>query len=135
MNFPLCDFPQFPVTTWPKYLLSTLRKIELSHHAGENKLINTPVPVGCDSSVVIATCYGLDGPEIESRWGNIFRALPDRPWGPTQPLLYKRYRVFLPRVRRSERGIDHPRPPSAEVKERVTRYLSSNSGASWPVTG
>ena len=46
-----------------------------------------------DSSVGIATVYGLDGPEIESRWGEIFRTRPDRPCGPPS-LLYKGYRVF-----------------------------------------
>jgi hypothetical protein len=36
------------------------------------------------SSVGIATDYGLDGPGIESRWGEIFR--PSRlALGPTQP--------------------------------------------------
>ena len=36
------------------------------------------------SSVGIATGNGLDGPGIESRWGEIFR--PSRPaLGPTQP--------------------------------------------------
>jgi hypothetical protein len=39
------------------------------------------------------TGYGLDGPRIESRWGEIFRACPDRPWGP-HSLLYNGYRVF-----------------------------------------
>jgi len=30
-----------------------------------------------------ATRYGLDGPWIESRWGDkFFRTAPDRPWGP-----------------------------------------------------
>jgi hypothetical protein len=38
---------------------------------------------GPGSSVGIATDYGLDGPGIESRWGEIFR--PSRPaLGPTQ---------------------------------------------------
>jgi hypothetical protein len=45
------------------------------------------------SSVGIATRYGLDGPEIESRCGEIFRTCPDRPWGPLS-LLYNGYRVF-----------------------------------------
>jgi len=50
--------------------------------------------VGRDSSVVIATRYGLDGSEIESRWGARFSApRPDRAWGPTNPL-HNRYRVF-----------------------------------------
>jgi hypothetical protein len=35
---------------------------------------------GC--SVGIATSYGLDGPGIESRWGEILRTCPDRPCGP-----------------------------------------------------
>ena len=39
---------------------------------------------GPGSSVGIATDYGLDGPGIESRWGEIFH--PSRPvLGPTQP--------------------------------------------------
>ena len=42
--------------------------------------------MGRDSSVGIATRYGLDGLGIESPWGGeIFRARPDRPLGPTQP--------------------------------------------------
>ena len=46
------------------------------------------------SSVGIATCYGLDGSVIESRWGGkIFRTRPDRPWGPPS-LQYNGYRVF-----------------------------------------
>jgi len=34
---------------------------------------------GPGSVVGMATAYGLDGPEIESRWGEIFRTSPDRP--------------------------------------------------------
>jgi hypothetical protein len=34
---------------------------------------------GPGSSVGIANGYGLDGPGIESRWGEIFRTCPDRP--------------------------------------------------------
>jgi hypothetical protein len=49
--------------------------------------------VGRDSSVGIATRYGLDGPGIESRWGEIFRIRPDRPSGPPS-LLYNGYLVF-----------------------------------------
>ena len=48
--------------------------------------------VGRDGVVGIATRYGLDGPGIESRWGEIFRTRPDQPWGPPS-LLYSRYRL------------------------------------------
>ena len=44
--------------------------------------------------IYIATRYGLDGPGIESQWGEIFRTRPDRPWDPPS-LLYNGYRVFL----------------------------------------
>jgi hypothetical protein len=53
----------------------------------------TVLEVGWGSSVDIATGYGLDGPGIESRGGEIFRACPDWPWGPPS-LLYNGYRVF-----------------------------------------
>jgi hypothetical protein len=50
--------------------------------------------LGRDSSVGIATRYGLEGPGIESRCGReIFRTRPDRPLGPPS-LLYNGYRVF-----------------------------------------
>ena len=47
-----------------------------------------------DSSVSIATCYGLDGPRIESRWGRDFPN-PSRPAvGGLPSLLYDGYRFF-----------------------------------------
>ena len=50
--------------------------------------------MGRDSSVGIATRYGLDGPGIESRWQRDFPH-PSRPaLGPTKPPLYNGYRVF-----------------------------------------
>ena len=45
------------------------------------------------AGIDIATRYGLDGPGIESRGGEIFRTRPDRPWGLPSPL-YNDYRVF-----------------------------------------
>jgi hypothetical protein len=51
------------------------------------------VLLGRDSSVVIATRYGLEGPGIESWWGEISPPHPDRPWGPPS-LLYNGYRVI-----------------------------------------
>jgi hypothetical protein len=46
-----------------------------------------------DSVVGIAIRYGLEGPGIESRWGEIFRTYPDWLGGPSS-LLYNGYRVF-----------------------------------------
>ena len=109
----------------------------------------------------IETHHGLDGPGIESRWRRDFPH-PSRPslglfhppiqWLPGLP----------PRVKRPERGFDHPPLSSPEVnplnaqlnpichllallahhilhvsglrvKETVERYLYSPSGPSWPV--
>ena len=39
----------------------------------------------------------------------------------------------FPRVKRPRRGVDHPTPSSAEVKERIKLYLYSPSGPAWPV--
>jgi hypothetical protein len=43
------------------------------------------VIIGRDSSVGIATRYGLDGPAIESRWGRDFPHPSRPPLEPTQP--------------------------------------------------
>ena len=69
-----------------------------SHYICRNfSLCNHIYICGPGSVVGIATAYGLDGPGIESRWGEIFRTSPDRPRGPPS-LLYNEYRV-LPGVR------------------------------------
>jgi hypothetical protein len=49
--------------------------------------------VGRDSSVGIATRYGLDGTGIESRWGRDISHPPNRTYGPPSPP-YNGYRVF-----------------------------------------
>jgi hypothetical protein len=41
----------------------------------------------------------------------------------------------FPGVKRPGRGVDHPPPSSAEVKERIELYLYSPSGPTWPVLG
>ena len=68
---------------------------------------------GPGSVVGIATGYGLDGPGIESRWGEIFRTCPDRPWGPPS-LLYNGCRVFPEVKERPGRDAD-PSPASSAV--------------------
>jgi hypothetical protein len=60
---------------------------------------------GPGSVVGIATGYGLDGTGIESRWGEIFRTCPDRPWAPPS-LLYNGYRVFRGGKERPGRDAD-----------------------------
>ena len=65
--------------------------------------------------------------------GEVFRTCAERLWGPPS-LLYNGYGVF-PGVNRPRRGVDHPPPSSAEVKERVDLYIYSLSGPSWPVVG
>jgi hypothetical protein len=77
-----------------------------------------------DSSAGIATHYGLHCPGIEYRRGENFLIYLDRPWDPHM-LLYGVYRVSFPGEKRSERGIYHPPPSSAEIKGRVELYLPS----------
>jgi hypothetical protein len=62
--------------------------------------------VGWASSDGIVTRYGLDGPVIESQWGEIFLTRPDWSWGPPS-LLYNWY-GSLPGIRRPGRGVDRP---------------------------
>ena len=92
------------------------------------------VVMGRDSVVGIATRYELDGPRIESRRGRDFQH-PSRPaLGPAQPPVQWVPGSF-PGVKWPGRGVDHPTPSSAEVKERVELYVYSSSGPSWPVLG
>ena len=84
---------------------------------------------GRDSSVGIATRYGLDGPWIESRWGRYF-PYPSRPAiGPT----YTTGTGSVLGVKRPRRDVDHPLPFSAEVEGRVELYNCFPSEPSWPV--
>ena len=62
---------------------------------------------GRDSSVGIATRYGLDGPGIESRWGARFSAsVQTGPGG--HPASYTTGTGSFPGVKRPGRGVDHP---------------------------
>jgi len=69
--------------------------------------------VGRDSSVGIATDYGLDGPGIEFRWGRDFLHLSRPTLGPTQPPVQ-----WVPGLSRGKErpGRDaDPSPPSSAV--------------------
>ena len=70
---------------------------------------------GLGSSVCIVTDYGLDGPGIVSRWGEIFR--PSRPtMGPTQPPVQWVPRLSKGKVRPGL-ATDHSPLSSAVVME------------------
>ena len=81
------------------------------------------------SVVGIATGYGLDGPGIESRWRQDFPHTSRPELGPTQPAIQ-----WVPGLsqglKRPGRGVHHPLPSIAEVKEIVELYFYSNSGPS-----
>jgi hypothetical protein len=73
-----------------------------------------------DSSVGIATDYGLDDLGSNPGGGGIFRTRSDRPWGPPS-LLYNGYRVFPGGRKRSGRGADHP--PLLAPRLRMSRAI------------
>jgi hypothetical protein len=60
-----------------------------------------------NSSVSIATRYGLDGPGIESRWGRDFPYKSRPALWPTQPPIQWVPGYFLG-VKRPGRGVDYP---------------------------
>ena len=60
---------------------------------------------------------GLDGPRIESRWGESFRTCPDQLWSPAS-LLHNGHRVFPGGKERPGCNVDpspSPPPPSSAV--------------------
>ena len=93
-NLPRCHCVRHkPRMNWPaiarcfrgERLVTKCRRVATAPKCFVHQLcFDCRCPVGWDSSVGIATRYGLDGPGIESRWGGgeIFHTLPDRPWGP-----------------------------------------------------
>jgi len=79
--------------------------------------------VARNSSGDIKTRYGLDGPEIEPRWGRDFKH-------PSEPILGPAASHTIvagpfPRVNWVKRDVDHPPPSKAQVKEKVELYLHS----------
>jgi hypothetical protein len=90
--------------------------------------------MGLNSSVGIATRYGLNGPEIESRWrSEILHTLPDRSWGPPASCTIGTGSLSWALSRQGVTLTTHP--PRAEVKERVELYPYSPSGPSRSVLG
>jgi len=78
-----------------------------------------------DSSVGIATAYGLDGPGIESRWGARFSA-PVQTGPEAHPASCTVGTGSFPGVKYGRARDADPSPPSsAEVKNRVELHLYS----------
>ena len=97
--------------------------------------------------IISIICYRW--PELRSRYSNSLRAgrSGDRipvgkrlsasvQTGPgAHPTSYTMGTWSFQGVKRPGRGVDHPPPSSAEVKETVKLYICSYSGPSWPVLG
>jgi hypothetical protein len=86
-NFMSCYEPAQLVAHWFRNigLLSTVRSMKGHNLRRQNLCISSLKRVSRDSSVGIATRYGLDGPGIESQWVRDFPH-PSRPTlGPNQP--------------------------------------------------
>jgi hypothetical protein len=82
--------------------------------------------------VGITTRYWLDGQGIESRCGLRISTLVHTGCE-THPAFYTMGTRSFPGLK--VRGVDHPPPSSAEVKERIEQYLYSPSGPSRAVIG
>ena len=92
--------------------------------------------MGRDSIVGIATRYELDGPGIESLWGQYFLHAPVHIGPGAHPASYIMGTSSFLRVKLLGRGVDHPHLSRAEVKGRVRLlYMYSPSGPSLPVVG
>jgi len=89
--------------------------------------------VGRDSSVGVATRYGLDVPGFESWLGEIFRTV--QTGFESHPVSFSVGTGFFPGVKRPGRGVGHPPPSSADALERVELYFCSRFGPSWPILG
>ena len=87
---------------------------------------------GWDSSVGIATRYGLDGPGIESQWGARFSA-PVQTGPGAHPASCTMGTGSFPGGKAAGEWRWTSTTSNAEVKERVELYLYSPSGTSWPV--
>jgi hypothetical protein len=86
--------------------------------------------MGRDGVVGIMTCYGLDGPEIGSKWGRDPPSQSRQALGSMHPPV-SRVQVFIPGVKQPGRGFDNPPPSSTELKVSVVLYLYTPSGLSW----
>jgi len=92
-----------------------------------------PVIVCRESAVGVATNFGLDGPDIESRWGRFSVPVQNGPGA--HPASCKMGTGSFPGLKRAGRGFEHPPPTIVQVEERVELYILFPSEPSWPVQG
>jgi hypothetical protein len=76
----------------------------------------------------------MDGPRIESRWGQDVSHTSPPTLAPNQPPVQWISGVF-PRGIAAGRKVYYPPPSIADVKENVQLHLYSPSGPLWPVLG
>ena len=88
-----------------------------------------------DSVVGIATRYGVDGPGFAPQWGRDFPLPVQTGPGAHRASCAMGTRFLSRGVKRPGRGVNHPPPFSAEVKDRVELYLYFQCEPSWPVMG
>jgi hypothetical protein len=77
------------------------------------------------------TCPAIDGPGIESRWGQDFSHTSR----PVHPAFCTIGTGSFPGVKRLRRGADHPPPSSAEVENEYSYTSTPPLGPWWPVIG
>ena len=109
------------------YICDILRQFQnkLSTHFRTNQ--STYIRGGRDSSVGIATLYGLEPPGIKSRWWRDFPH-PFRPaLGPAKPPVQWIPGLFLG-VKRPGLRVEHPLLSSSEAEEKVKLYICTPSG-------
>ena len=93
------------VTSFELAVESVGADVAVPRDAARNCVI-TGMAVGRDSSVGIATRYGVDGPGLEFWRGTRFSAFVQTGLGGPPGILYNGYRV-----KRPGRGADHPHTP------------------------
>jgi hypothetical protein len=116
-------------TNYPNRLLAVFLRPSSQMSEDYHKLGYDHLHQGRDSTVGIETRYGLDSPGIEFRWGRDF-VHPSRPNLGGHPASYTIRTGSFPGVKQPGRGVDHPHPSSAEVKEKVGLHVYSPFGLS-----
>jgi hypothetical protein len=89
------------------------------------------LPVGRVSQSVWHSLRAGRSGDRKSRWDEIFRTRPNRPWGPPS-LLYNGYRVSFPGVKRTGRRVEHPPHLVPRLKTECS-HTSTPPGPSWSV--